>query len=284
MRDLTTICGRLAGWVRFGSGVVLAAWTGATASAADFRIESRVFVDAAPAPRTENVTLFHQGIVYDFGKAPKEVTILDAHENRSRFILLDPVKQRKTEIKLAEIEKFVTGLRSAALAAPAPFMQFLANPKFEEAFDPRSKELSLTSEWMEYKLTTVAAPSDEVAQEYFRFSDWYAKLNALTNVAAIPPFARIHVNSRLNQNKLVPVNVQLTLKRLGQKGKDLVLKSDHKVSWRLLNEDQQRILQADDMFAKFESVDAKTYFQADPADEGKEKPPATASGAKGQTR
>lgn len=253
------------GWIgRVGTalGRVAAAALCATAAAADFRIESKVFIDKQPVPRSENTTLFHNGIVYDYGKNPYEVTILDPAEGRSRIVLMSPRTKMKTEIKLADIETFVVGLKKAAAEAPAPFMQFLAAPTFKETFDPASRELVLDSEYMEYKLTTVAASTPEVAAEYRRFSDWYAKLNALTNVAAIPPFARMHVNSRLGDGKSLPVNVQLTLKQVGPNGRDLILKSEHKIAWRLYAEDQQRILQTDDMFVKYKTVDAKTYFQA----------------------
>lgn len=232
----------------------------------DFRIESKVFLEPQAVPRSVNLTLFHKGIVYDYGSNPREITILDADPQRARMILLNPMKKLKTEIKLATIDEFVAGLRKAAAEAPNPLMNFLASPTFTKGYEPMTKELLLSSEFLDYRLLTTTAPTEDVAQQYRQFSDCYAKLNTLTNVASIPPFARIQVNSILSESRQIPQDVKLVLKGAGPAGKDIILRSEHRVAFKLLQDDLQRILATDEMFAKYPAVDAKEYFQPLPED------------------
>lgn len=240
----------------------------ALGGAAEFRIESKVYLKSQSV--AENLTLFQDGRVYDFLIDPVEITVFDDQPNRARFLILDPARKVSTEIKVAEVTELMDKLRAWAKNAPDPFMNFLADPQFEEQFDASASTLQMNSPWMEYKLTTTEAPNAEVVEQYSQFSDWYAKLNTMTSPGRIPPFARMAVNATLKKHKQVPSDVQLTI-HLKQEVK---LNSEHKVAWKLLESDRQKIRQVDDYLAKFKKLSFAEYYGAEPkttADAGDKK-------------
>lgn len=250
-------------WMLVALAVGLAlALTASTARGEDFRIESKVYLKSKPI--AENLTLFHGERVYDFMSNPKEITVFDPAPGRMRFLILDPGRKLRTEVKVAEVSKLMDKLRDYAKSSTDGFMTFLADPQFDEKYDATIGVLHMTSPWMEYKLTTLDAPSAQVAEQYCQFSDWYAKLNTMTTPGKIPPFARMVVNASLKKYKQVPSDVVLTLHLKDE----VTLTSDHKVHWRLLEDDMQKIRQVDDHLARFKSVPYQEYYRvADPETE-----------------
>lgn len=226
-----------------------------SALADDFRIDSKVYLKSKPI--AENLTLFHGDRVYDFMSNPSEITVFDPAPGRMRFLLLSPARKMRTEVKVAEVSKLMERLREYAKSSEDGFMKFLADPQFEESYDASTGVLKMTSPWMEYKLTTLDAPSAQVSEQYSQFSDWYAKLNTMTTPGKIPPFARMVVNNALKKHKQVPSDVELTL----HLKEEVTLTSDHKVAWRLLEDDMQKIRQVDDYLARFKSVSFQEYFK-----------------------
>ena len=82
-------------------------------------------------------------------------------------------------------------------------MNFAAAPNFEVDFEQNS-ELTLTSDFMTYQLTTIPANTPEAAQQYHEFSDWYARFNAMSNPGSAPPFPRMAVNEELANGRWFP--------------------------------------------------------------------------------
>jgi hypothetical protein len=228
-----------------------------TAQGDDFRIDSKVYLKSKPI--AENLTLFHGERVYDFMSNPTEITVFDPAPGRMRFLILDPTRKLRTEVKVAEVSKLMDKLRDFAKSSTNPFMNFLADPTFEEKYDSTIGVLQMTSPWMEYKLTTLDAPNAQVSEQYSQFSDWYAKLNTMTTPGKIPPFARMVVNTALKKHKQIPSDVVLTL----HLKEEVTLTSDHKVHWRLLEDDMQKIRQVDDYLARFKSVPYQEYYRAE---------------------
>ena len=110
---------------------------------------------------SENLTIFYGGRVYDFMTAPSDVTVFEPAQGR--FLLLDPPRKFKTEVSAAEIAKFMDQLRDWAKGSEDKFMNFLADPRFEQKFEPSPDRatglLTMTSPYMAYQLRTAAAPS-----------------------------------------------------------------------------------------------------------------------------
>ena len=103
------------------------------AQAADFRVDNRVFVEGQSQPQSQGVTIFHEGLVYDFLNEPAEVIVFDkAHR---RFILLDLARHVRSEISTDDVQAFVDRVKQRLAGHPNPNVKWLADPSFEESFD-----------------------------------------------------------------------------------------------------------------------------------------------------
>jgi hypothetical protein len=228
-----------------------------TAWGDDFRIETKVFNGKAKAPVSLNTTLFDAGFVYDYlysdehDSTPDRVAVFD--QGRGRFIVLDPARKVKAEVKTDDVRLFVDKFKAVAERSSRPFMKFAADPDFEVTFSEEG-ELKLASDHVIYRLRTEPAATPLASQQYREFSDWYARFNAMATPGSTPPFVRMAVDEALAERGLVPTEVQLTIP--SQPGiKAVSMRSEHHVSWRLLPKDHKRIAETGHQLATFKSID-----------------------------
>jgi len=223
----------------------------------DFHIDTALYVGDDKEPRSENVTLFHSGQVYDFAADGGEVTLFDPA--RARFVLLDPARRVQVELPTAEIEGFARQLQRAAAGRPAAELKFLADPQFNEAIDPTTGASTYSSPWLTYQLRTESARTEEAARQYGEFSDWYARLNTRTNVTPLP-LARLAINARLKERRLIPVEVTRTMvQQRGLIKQELVVRTEHHVTWGLNANDLERVAQVGADLAQFQAVTYEEY-------------------------
>jgi hypothetical protein len=235
--------------------VAIAVWAwliggfSAPVAAEDFRIETKVFVGRSKTPASENLTLFQSGTVYDYLSGPDRIAVFD--KPRGRFILLDPVRELKFEVKTDDVMVFAKKLRELAAKNSSAFMKFAAQPEFETKLS-QDGELRLSSKYLTYRLKTEPAPSPEAADQYHDFSDWYARFNAMTNPHSTPPFPRLAVNAELADRGLVPTEVHLSVSgQGGLGGRSETMRTEHHVSWRLLESDLEKIAETANQLAAF---------------------------------
>ena len=86
------------------------------ARGADFRVENSVFVEGQSQPQSQGVTIFRDGLVYDFLNEPAEVIVFDK-ANR-RFILLDITRRVRSEISMDDVRPLSTESSNAWPAIP----------------------------------------------------------------------------------------------------------------------------------------------------------------------
>jgi hypothetical protein len=250
----STVVGTCVLWLAVGLTV---------ARAEDFRVESTVLANKQKVPVSHSSTLFHAGVVYDYLANPPRTAVLDkAH---GRFILLDEDRHEKAELTLTDVSTAVTNLRLMAEKSPNAFLKFVANPKFEPKVDEQTGALVFASPVLTYRTKTVPAPSAEVAAQYRDFLDWTARLNAIITPASPPPFARLAVNEEVARRNLVPETVELVIpKQLALGGRGLALRSEHVLTWRLLQKDLDRIAETGSQMASFKLVPFAEYRKNQP--------------------
>lgn len=232
------------------------------AQADDFRIETKVYSGKGEKPTSQSTTLFRAGLVYDFLSGEDEViTVYEPEKNR--FVLLAPDRKTQVEISLEEITDFVDNLRDQAAARRETMMKFLAEPEFSVELDETSGTLLMQSIWLNYRLSTVVAPNDDVARQYGDFSDQFARLNSLLNPGSLPPFSRLVVNEQLRDHKLIPTDVQLTLLPKETKRKQVSLRAEHQVEWKLRPGDYKRMDRAGRFLDEFRIVTLDDYRQTE---------------------
>ena len=252
--------------------------------AANFMVENKVFSGSEKQPCSQSTTIFKDGVVYDYLVDPAnpsktdEVTVFDfAH---GRFLLLDKRLKLKTELSTRLVKASVDSLKTRTDLGNDPFASFLLNPRFEQeadgdstdgdsadgdladgdSVDGESGELLFSSKWLDYRVLTSVAKSPEIAADYRRFSDWYARLNTYIRRGVRPPFARMLVNEELGKRGELPREVHLTLKpKQGIGSRKFRLHSEHRVTPRLGDGDQRRVAQTAEDLTVFETVGFKEY-------------------------
>ena len=227
----------------------------------DFHVESKVYVvgDKNNKPITETTTIFYQGIVYDFLKHPGEIrdpesTIFDPAGQR--FIVLDPQRKLSTEISLKDTKEFLGQVRLQAAGHKDPILNFLSNPEFSEKED--KDQLEFTSAWMIYRLKTMPAKSDEIARQYGEFSHWHGQFNVMINPSSLPPFGRMAISKTLEERRLLPLEVYMTISPKGPQ-KKLVMRAEHRFQWTILETDRQSVSDAQRQMKLFRQVSLKEY-------------------------
>lgn len=231
--------------------------------AAEFRIETRVYAEGETEPASSSVTLFSQGVAYDFRDKDHRVTIFrpGAPDKPGRFVLLDTKHKQRTEIGADRVAMAINNLRRWASEQSDPFLRFTGDPTFDKQdFDAATGELRLESDHLSYRLVTMPVANAETMAELSAFLDAYAQLHTLLE-AGLPPGPRMLVNEALRDREVVPIEVELYSGRIENEPD---LRADHLVTWILSNKDRERIDRATAQMNDFESVENTVFSkQAD---------------------
>jgi len=273
------------------SAAVLPADASPKPETVDFRVASRVYQGSSKEATSESVTLFvfsrdgakYHNAVYDFLASPRETTVLDYFGQRSssknangvevtraqeqiRINLLDASRKVRTELGAGDLEKFNEQLRSRAARQTNPLLKFAADPTFAKKSFERDNGGEACVQFVSPLLTyRVWLPSD-VAEDadfdsYFDFCDFSAQLNSMMHPGALPPFARMQIDSdlRLKVGR-PPERVEVTILD-DPKGKPIVLRSEHHFSTQLTAEDRKRIDEANEQPKTFKQVSWEEYLR-----------------------
>jgi hypothetical protein len=225
------------------------------ATAADFRIATKIFVGEEESPASETTTLFRDGTVYDFLANPDQTAVFrkPGGGKAGRFILLDNRRRVQTEISTESLAGAMSKLKEWAARQRDPFLRFAAAPQFDEKYEIANGKLILTSHLESYTVTTRPVEQPEALAEYREFLDWYAQLNTLLS-GGPPPEPRLRLNEALARRKTVPLEVELT-----RAGEDPV-RAEHEFHWRLSREDEERIDDVRTALASYRQVKNEEYL------------------------
>jgi len=235
-------------------------------SAEEFRIDTEIFIGDEKEPAAEMLTIFAQGLVYDFQLlGPEEITMLDTV--RGRFTLLDPARKVKCGLGVQDVLQQALALDAHAAASKDALFMFAAAPQFETKVEQATENgqpivrLSLTAKPMEYAV--VARPSErpEAVHAFRYFADQFARLNAM-RPGNLPPGARLELNKALAERKLLPLEITRTILPANPLSKKVVVRSRHLVNWSLSGEDRKKIDRAGTYLAEFSAVNFEDYRSA----------------------
>jgi hypothetical protein len=258
---------RLFSRIHFVVSLVFAAWFAfaSSAFAEGFRIETKVFVGDGKEPVSETTTLFLNGVVYDFLKKPEQTAVFrkPSGGNPGQFTLLNEQRGILTKFSTDQVDGTITKMKAWASRIKDPFLQFAANPEFDESFDDNTGKLKLASHLENYVVETMPAEHPDAMVEYREFLDSYTRLNTLLSGGQLQPGPRLRLNAVLARRKVVPIKVELT--RSGEEP----LRAEHAFTWRLSQDDQVRIDEIRANLTKYHEVpndkfvhDTKPHDQA----------------------
>lgn len=224
--------------------------------AEEFRIETDIFIDDDKVAAAETLTIFSEGVVYDFVRTgAEEVTVFD--QARNRFVLLDTKRRVKTVLALDDLLNYVAQMKVSLSDADRSYL--LGDEMKTEVGE--DGWLTLSNGSVTYRVEGEEPKSKEAVAGYRQFADWYARLNSL-RAGNSPPFARLQVNAELAARGLIPKTIERTITtRRGLQEKKQVIRSQHLANWRLSQTDRSHIDRAGRYLADFADVSLREYLQ-----------------------
>lgn len=238
----------------------------------EMRVESELFANNGDRPVAHSLTLFHEGVAWDFlelpsgrqgGMALGEIVLHDPA--RERVLVIDPVRHLKTQVEMIRLERLSVSLAKWARSSDDRLIRWAGGPDFVSGFKQTSQGIELVGPRVKYEVAYEEAPTKEAAGTYRRFADTAILLKALLHPGGIPPFPRLAVNRRLEDAGAIPAEVTLEIdSRLAPlDARTERLRCVHKQHPRLLAGDLDRIEEAKSHIATAEAVDLATFAGRD---------------------
>jgi hypothetical protein len=281
---------RTTAWL-FLSLTLLTASAAAPVRAADdgcFRVESQVFVNGAEEPVARSLTLFRDGVAWDFlestaakgGNAGTGGEIVLHDPARERVVLVDPVRNLKTQIDAIRLERLSVSLAAWARKSDDRLVRWAGGPDFGEGMTETDDRIELVGPRVRYAIDFARPPSAEAAGVYRRFADTAILLKALVRPGGLPPFPRLAINRRVAAAGGIPEEVSLEIdsRTVTVAGRADTLRCVHKFHPRLLTGDLSRIEEAESRVAVATQVEL-AEFAAEPTSDAGE-----AAGTTSRTR
>jgi hypothetical protein len=272
---------KISDWLRITCFIAIAAAGGSVHGEPEegLRVESEVFAEDGTEPVARSLTLFRNGLAWDFLERPagsakddaadREADELVLHDPaRERVVVVDPARNVKTQIDTIRLERLSVSLAAWARKADDRLVRWAGGPDFGDGIQEKDSQLELVGPRVRYEVEFTAAPSPEFAEDYRRFADTAMLLKALLHPGGIPPFPRLAINRRVSSARGIPTAVTLEVdsKTAMIGGRPQVLRSVHKLHPRLLARDLQRIEDAEARIAVAESVDLAAFMEPAPAE------------------
>jgi hypothetical protein len=260
-----------------GVGLAAAAEQGEPGEPAPFpgplslRVETELFRDGADQPVARSLTLFDDGVAWDFLELPpggdgerdamQLVEIVLHDPARERVVVIDPVRRIKTEIPLIRLERMSVSLAKWARSSDDRLVRWAGGPDFTGNIEEDADSLALSGPRVRYSVRLAAAESPEAAGTYRQFADTAILLKALLHPGGIPPFPRLALNRRLEVAAAIPAEVTLEIdpKLAMVAGGAARLRSTHKSHPRLLAADRRLISDAQSHVAGADEVDLAAF-------------------------
>ena len=206
-----------------------------------FKIDSRTVVGDRVV---KNVTIFYDGLVYDFIGEHGQITIYD--KTAGTFTLLDPSSRLKTQVTVQELTDHFATCKESLRKSDNPLHNYLAEPYFEEnSYEAESGLMYFRSPWIEYRFETVVLGDPVVSELYYDYCTQSTLLNIRTS--GVPTtMIRYVLNPIIEKNQRFPGKVHMTFY---PKGKVLLARtvieaeSTHTFVRRLQSTDEAKIKQ-----------------------------------------
>ena len=223
------------------------------------RIETEVFVGSQKEPVAHSLTLFANGVAWDFLAHPDEIALHDPA--RERVVLIDPERNVKTEITTLRLERLSVSLASWARKADDRLVRWAGGPDFGNDIQETNETIELSGPRARYLVAFEQAPSAESAGASRRYADTALLVRALVHPGGLPPFPRLAINRRVATAGGIPSEVTLEVdpKVAMLLGRPDVMRSVHKIHPRLLESDYKRIKNAETRIGVAKSVDLAEF-------------------------
>lgn len=243
------------------------------------RVETELFAQGASEPAARSLTLFRDGVAWDFLELPvagedekderMELAEIVLHDPaRERLVVIDPVRNVKTQVEAVRLERLGVSLAKWARGSDDRLIRWAGGPDFTSGLTEKDRTIELAGPRVRYAVTHDAAPSPGAAAAYRQFADSAVLLRALLHPGGVPPFPRLAINREIEEARGIPTEVTLEIEpRLGPLGgRGDRLRSVHKLHPRLLGSDIERIEAAESQAAAAEAVELAAFVEGEAID------------------
>jgi hypothetical protein len=243
--------------IRFLALLIVTAISVPASGDEEFRVRTMIFVGDDESPVAETLTLFDDGVVYDFLLTePQETFVFD--NKRGRLMLLDPQRRVRATVLADQLREFTSAMQKYEKQGP---LAFFLKPTFDAEFDKQTGWFTLSSEQLTYRVQGIEPKFPGATERYRRFADWCARFNSI-RPGNLPPFARIELNRAVAERGWIPAKVERSIRIAGRSGGKQLVRTEHEAVWRMSDTDRKRIAETSRFLASFTAVGLHEYQQA----------------------
>ncbi len=225
------------------------------AAAAAFRVDTDIYLKVNNTkPDKQTLTLFKEGVYYDFPMDDDKQPITMTDPTRGRIVVLSPSRQIKTQLKTADLLSHLEALKKDVGTNKELAGMLSASQKV--SFDQNTNVLIVGDESLAYEATLQTARDASIAQQYADFADWYARINALLP-PNFPPFVRLELNRQVAARGALPDTITRTTRH---NGKSSAIRSKLLVIAGLSSDDEAKIRMVGEMLQRCKEVSQAEFF------------------------
>ena len=218
-----------------------------------FKIESQIYVGGEDQPSSSNITMFTDGLVFDFqtkGTQSHEVTILQPKQHQ--IILLDRLRRMKLVLDDVQLIKMADALRRDT--SQDKTAGFLVNERFEETLSLDNGAATLKSPTTTYSLRGSRPTNLKVFPIYSNFIESFTRMQ-VSDPHAFSPFPRMRLNETIRKLGWIPSEVKVTFQANPLMKQGLTATSKHTYIEGLSSTDLAQIAELKTEWLNFEAVD-----------------------------
>lgn len=222
-------------------------------NAQQFKIESQIYVNGEDQPSSSNVTMFSDGLVFDFqtkGTQSHEVTILQPKQHQT--ILLDRLRRMKLVLDDVQLIKMADALRRET--SQDKQAGFLVNERFEETISLDNGAATLKSPTIAYSIRGSRPVDIKVFPIYSNFIEAFTRLQ-VSDPHAFSPFPRMRLNQTIRKLGWIPSEVKVTFQSNALMKQGMSATAKHTFIDGLSSADQTQIAEIKNDWLNFETVD-----------------------------
>lgn len=223
--------------------------------AADFHVDTDIYVGQGKSPVAKTLTVFLDGKVYDFLlTGPQEITIFEP--TAGAIHLIDPRRKVRATLTTRQLQDLLARVKVEAIQANK---LAVVKPEVKFEFDAKQKSVRLLTERMRYHVKGKEPRFPEAVAQYREFADWIARLNAIRD--GFPPFIRTELNRQLAERGWLPQEVERVAEGRRSSGRTRI-RSHHIPYWTLTKQNRKRVTRANAHLVEFELVTLANYMRA----------------------
>lgn len=227
------------------------------AAATAFRVDTDVYLkvnNKNNVPDSQSLTLFKEGVYYDFPMDDEKQTITMTDPLGGRIVMLNASRQIKTVFKTADLSSRIDGLKKD-LSTNKELAKMLSAAQ-QVTFDQTNNVLKVGDDAVAYEATLQVARDPSMAQQYADFADWLARLNTLLP-PNFPPFVRLELNRQIAARGALPDTITRTTRHNGNVS---VIRSKQLVVPSLSKDDEEKVRIVGKLLQNCKEVSQTEFF------------------------